>query len=877
MATMNEIANYIVRQAIAKGVDPHFALGMALSEGLNPNTIGSAYFGNRDRGGYSYGPYQLFSRSQDPNVIRPGGLAYDFYRRTGLSPNDPSTWRAQVNYAIDNFARGNYKPWNAYRDRGGFSPIQQIGANFANKNNITGEVVTPAASAVPLPPPRPQIPPPSEPQGAAERAKLLATSIAQAGPAERPVPVSAPAPAPQLPELTQQEMERINKENMQDYRVLSQAGQAEPGYDVFGSLPTLAEPRAPRPKLLWEQSMGESSSIAPSMSLPTFAAFEGNQGKEIQRHIIPQIGRNEFIARPPQQQTEPPQQTARSIAPPPPQPGAAAPASTSANRPARLAPLPPPIEVSTPPQPPEERAKTLAQKIVKDYGYQSTGEKVAPTEGRVNWGEPDNPADFFRADKALMEMRPELYTSEPTTEPEPERTYADGGEVPLLQDEYPTDYMPNVGRQVMADGGMPDGDGIPGMGQNNPPAPTPQRSRPSFSIAPAVDLPSDEQVGMPKSDTSNPTTMSLASAFDSAIQHHLSLSRGDRIANSKEAIRRLAPHIGMRKDKTPVPLLGKNEKLLKTEVGYKGKEPISLDDGRGIEAAGLALAPSFEMGNFNTCPNSASCKDECLGKTSGNYFKVGGGQDLSAFKGPRLNSLNKTLGMLNEPEAFAVRLYDEIAAKRAEAMNNGNHLGVRLNVLSDINPRVHQSIIKAFPDVTFYDYTKMAYRPVAENHHYTYSSTGLSQEGVDNPNGNWPRMRRMLDGGENVAMAFTDKEHLPKTVRDEETGKVYQVVNGDSHDFRPFDRVADGEDGVIIGLKNKKGFGKVGDAHKESKGFFVNYDPGRIKNNKGTYVREFTDEIGPSGRPKLGPTKVTNTEVVIKPQKKIREKGQGYE
>lgn len=436
----------------------------------------------------------------------------------------------------------------------------------------------------------------------------------------------------------------------------------------------------------------------------------------------------------------------------------------------------------------------------------------------------------------------------------------------LLIDQYPTHYLPEVGRQVMADGGAPQDDGT-----------QPQRSRPAFRIAPAQDLPSDQEVGMPKSDTSNPNTMSLASAFDSAIQHHLSLSRGDRIANSKEAIRRLAPHIGMRKDGTPVPLLGKNEKLLKTEIGYGGEDPIQLDDGRGIEAAGLALAPSFEMGGFNTCPNSASCKDECLGKTSGNYFKVGGGTDLSAFKGPRLNSLNKTLGMMNEPEAFAVRLYDEIAAKRAEAMNNGNHLGVRLNVLSDLNPRIHQAIIKAFPDVTFYDYTKMAYRPVAENHHYTYSSTGVTQDDVHNPNTNWPRMRRMLDAGENVAMAFTDKEHLPETVRDEENGKTYRVVNGDSHDFRPLDRVPDGEDGVIIGLKNKKGFGSVSEAHKESKGFFVKYDPGRLKTSKGTYEREESTELGPSGKPKLGKTKITNTEVVIKPQRKIKEKGENNE
>lgn len=57
----------------------------------------------------------------------------------------------------------------------------------------------------------------------------------------------------------------------------------------------------------------------------------------------------------------------------------------------------------------------------------------------------------------------------------------------------------------------------------------------------------------------------------------------------------------------------------------------------------------------------------------------------------------------------------------------------------------------------------------------------------------------------------------------------------------------------------------------------MHYDPGRMKTAKGTYERHPSQEIGPSGKPKLGPTKVTNTEVVVKPQKKIQEKGQDYE
>ena len=172
-----------------------------------------------------------------------------------------------------------------------------------------------------------------------------------------------------------------------------------------------------------------------------------------------------------------------------------------------------------------------------------------------------------------------------------------------------------------------------------------------------------------------------------------------------------------------------------------------------------------------------------------------------------------------------MKLHDEISDAKAIAAQNGNHLGVRLNVLSDINPRVHKSIIEAHPDVTFYDYTKNNTNPIASNHHYTYSSTGVSQPGVDNPHTNWKAMRRRLDQGDNVAMAFTHKDHLPEFVHDQETGKKYRVVDGDTHDFRPLDLQPEGQDGVIVGLKNKKATGKMQEAHIDSHGFFVHYDP----------------------------------------------------
>ena len=72
------------------------------------------------------------------------------------------------------------------------------------------------------------------------------------------------------------------------------------------------------------------------------------------------------------------------------------------------------------------------------------------------------------------------------------------------------------------------------------------------------------------------------------------------------------------------------------------------------------------------------------------------------------------------PEEFAVRLYKEIETFRDKKAKEDFVAAIRLNVTSDLNPDTFESIIKAFPDVQFYDYTKLATRSIAENHHLTY-------------------------------------------------------------------------------------------------------------------------------------------------------------
>lgn len=330
-----------------------------------------------------------------------------------------------------------------------------------------------------------------------------------------------------------------------------------------------------------------------------------------------------------------------------------------------------------------------------------------------------------------------------------------------------------------------------------------------------------------------PSTQYFAKSFNDAMARIKTLDPTNLKNAAMVADQRLAPILGTAKDGGAKRLLTTNGKLLKTETGVEGGVPIELPDGRNIESAGLAISPAFKVGKFSTCPNSASCAQECLGKTSGGYFAYGGGADLEAMKGTRLRSFRMTQAMFREPEAFAIKLNNEILSLKTAAAKNGNALAIRLNVLSDIDPKVYKSIIEANPDVLFYDYTKMKYRPIAPNHHYTYSSTGLSQKAgqngltvdVDNPHSNWMQMRQWLDDGQNVAMAFSSKKGLPESVLDEATGKIYRVVDGDAYDFRPMDAQPAGFDGVIIGLKNKAMTRKESMAAQDSNGFFVQYDP----------------------------------------------------
>jgi hypothetical protein len=343
----------------------------------------------------------------------------------------------------------------------------------------------------------------------------------------------------------------------------------------------------------------------------------------------------------------------------------------------------------------------------------------------------------------------------------------------------------------------------------------------------------------------------MAQRMGDAVAEYNDMSPADQKARLKQ-VRGL-----LKREHNIGTLLSENGKLEKTRVGDYG---LTKGD-KSVASMGLGLASAQQITDkLSSCPQSAICEGLCLGETSGGNFLYGGaasedaqGIAKSAFRaGPRMMQYLKTEALVVHPEEFAVLLNHEIsmfekwAAKETERKKNKEtgsmetlekevyQPAIRLNVTSDFRPKMWLPIFEAHPDTMFYDYTKLNGDKVADNHHLTYSSTGVGQiiagEKVSHKTNNWNSMRGRLDRGDNVAMAFSSKSALPDTVVDEETGKTYQVWDGDNYDARFLDPKP-GEDGnlfkqgMIIGLRNKASTLKEKTASKETEGFFVEYDP----------------------------------------------------
>jgi hypothetical protein len=215
---------------------------------------------------------------------------------------------------------------------------------------------------------------------------------------------------------------------------------------------------------------------------------------------------------------------------------------------------------------------------------------------------------------------------------------------------------------------------------------------------------------------------------------------------------------------------------------------------KGYLSSVLHLAPA-DVSGYNTCPKATvGCKSGCLNTAGrGGIFKKG--ESTNVIQQARIR---KTKYFFERRQEFLNELTTEIIKAIAKAEKQGLIPVFRLNGTSDISWEKYEvvngkNIFQMFPQVQFYDYTKVLGRKVSHisNYHLTFSKA----------DGNDMDVRLAASKGMNVAAVF---HKLPETY----IGRT--VINGDETDLRFLDAK-----GVVVGLKAK------GKAKKDTSGFVV--------------------------------------------------------
>lgn len=106
--TKADVRAYIEQRAQALGIDPQIAVRVAASEGMNVFDPRQADPGGD--GGSSFGPFQLHYGGVNPAMPH-GGLGDEFTKATGLDARDPSTWRQQVDFALQWAKSNGWRDW----------------------------------------------------------------------------------------------------------------------------------------------------------------------------------------------------------------------------------------------------------------------------------------------------------------------------------------------------------------------------------------------------------------------------------------------------------------------------------------------------------------------------------------------------------------------------------------------------------------------------------------------------------------------------------------------------------------------------------------------------------------------------------------------
>jgi hypothetical protein len=211
----------------------------------------------------------------------------------------------------------------------------------------------------------------------------------------------------------------------------------------------------------------------------------------------------------------------------------------------------------------------------------------------------------------------------------------------------------------------------------------------------------------------------------------------------------------------------------------------------------LHLAPA-DVSGYNTCPKATTgCKAACLNTAGrGGMFKKG--EMTNVIQEARKR---KTRMFFENRSEFMSQLVKDIRLAIKQSEKSSLIPVFRLNGTSDIAWEKYEiegarNIFELFPEVIFYDYTKMLNRKISniKNYSLTFSAA----------DGNDADVKKAIQQGYNIATVFGVKktEPLPKSYMG------LPVFNGDDSDLRFLD-----PNGVVVGLYAK------GKAKKDTTGF----------------------------------------------------------
>lgn len=241
-------------------------------------------------------------------------------------------------------------------------------------------------------------------------------------------------------------------------------------------------------------------------------------------------------------------------------------------------------------------------------------------------------------------------------------------------------------------------------------------------------------------------------------------------------------------------------KLLST-----GNPKVLKGMAQGYNTYILHLAPA-SLSGYNTCPKATEgCKAACLNTAGrGGMFKRG--ETTNTIQQARIR---KTKYFYENRAAFMDDLIKDIELAIKQSAKLGLTPVFRLNGTSDLSWEKYSvvrrgveydNIFMAFPEVQFYDYTKILGRKVTNipNYHLTFSAA----------DGNDLDVLNAMKQGYNVAMVFGIKKTMAMPEYHIFNGLKKPVFNGDDSDLRFLD-----PKGHIIGLYAK------GKAKSDTSGF----------------------------------------------------------